>query len=140
MNEQDQLANKIALKIIADDLFGQWLGVELVAIKEGYSKILLRIKPEMINAIGIAHGGIVFSLADTALALACNGRNKASVTLESAINFIKPVYENDTITAETTEIHNGQSTGLYQITITNQAGSKVAVFKGTCFRTGKAIV
>ncbi|MCX6336086.1 MAG: hotdog fold thioesterase [Bacteroidetes bacterium] len=140
MNEQDQLANKIALKIIADDLFGQWLGVELVAIKEGYSKILLRIRPEMINAIGIAHGGIVFSLADTALALACNGRNKASVTLESAINFIKPVYENDTITAETTEIHNGQSTGLYQITITNQAGSKVAVFKGTCFRTGKAIV
>lgn len=140
MNEQDQLANTIALKIIADDLFGQWLGVELVAIKEGYSKILLRIKPEMINAIGIAHGGIVFSLADTALALACNGRNKASVTLESAINFIKPVYENDTITAETTEIHNGQSTGLYQITITNQAGSKVAVFKGTCFRTGKAIV
>ena len=140
MNEQNQLANKIALKIIADDLFGQWLGVELVAIKEGYSKILLRIRPEMINAIGIAHGGIVFSLADTALALACNGRNKASVTLESAINFIKPVYENDTITAETTEIHNGQSTGLYQITITNQAGSKVAVFKGTCFRTGKAIV
>ena len=140
MNEQDQLANKIALKIIADDLFSQWLDVEIIAIKEGYSKILLRIKPEMINAIGIAHGGIVFSLADTALALACNGRNKASVTLESAINFIKPVYENDTITAETTEIHNGQSTGLYQITITNQAGSKVAVFKGTCFRTGKAIV
>jgi len=140
MNEQDQLANTIALKIIADDLFSQWLGIELVAIKEGYSKILLRIRPEMINAIGIAHGGIVFSLADTALALACNGRNKASVTLESAINFIKPVHENDTITAETTEIHNGQSTGLYQITITNQAGSKVAVFKGTCFRTGKSIV
>ncbi|MEI6584986.1 MAG: hotdog fold thioesterase [Sediminibacterium sp.] len=140
MNEQDQLANTIALKIIADDLFSQWLGVEIVAIKEGYSKILLRIRPEMINAIGIAHGGIVFSLADTALALACNGRNKASVTLESAINFIKPVYENDTITAETTEIHNGQSTGLYQITITNQTAEKVAVFKGTCFRTGKAIV
>ena len=140
MNEQDQLANTIALKIIADDLFSQWLGIELVAIKEGYSKILLRIRPEMINAIGMAHGGIVFSLADTALALACNGRNKASVTLESAINFIKPVHENDIISAETTEIHNGQSTGLYQITITNQAGSKVAVFKGTCFRTGKAIV
>ena len=83
---------------------------------------------------------VVFSLADTALALACNGRNKASVTLESAINFIKPVHKNDIITAETTEIHNGQSTGLYQITITNQTAEKVAVFKGTCFRTGKAIV
>jgi acyl-CoA thioesterase len=140
MNEQDQLANTIALKIIADDLFSQWLGVEIIAIKEGYSKILLRIRPEMINAIGIAHGGIVFSLADTALALACNGRNKASVTLESAINFIKPVHKNDIITAETTEIHNGQSTGLYQITLTNQAAEKVAVFKGTCFRTGKFIV
>jgi len=140
MNEQDQLANTIALKIIADDLFSQWLGVEIIAIKEGYSKILLRVRPEMINAIGIAHGGIVFSLADTALALACNGRNKASVTLESTINFIKSVHKNDIITAETTEIHNGQSTGLYQITITNQATEKVAVFKGTCFRTVKSIV
>jgi acyl-CoA thioesterase len=94
----------------------------------------------MINAFGIAHGGIAFSMADSAFAFACNNRNNLSVALDTSINFIKPVHVEDVLIAEATEVHNGKSTGLYQISITNQYNHIVALFKGTCFRTNKKLV
>ena len=126
--------------MMRDDLFSQWLGIEVIEIKEGYSKIKMTIRNEMMNGLGIVHGGIAFSLADSAFAFACNNRNVLSVALDTAINFLKPVHVGDVLTAETKELHNGKSTGLYQITITNQNGHVVAVFKGTCFRTNKSLV
>lgn len=94
----------------------------------------------MINGFGIVHGGIAFSLADSAFAFACNNRNNLSVALDTAINFTKPVHVNDELIAEAKEIHNGTSTGLYHISIINQNGHLVAIFKGTCFRTGKNLI
>lgn len=94
----------------------------------------------MINGFGIVHGGIAFSLADSAFAFACNNRNVLSVALDTAINFLKPVHVGDELVAEAKELHNGKSTGLYHIAITNQHGHIVAVFKGTCFRTNKKLV
>ena len=122
------------------DLFSQWLGIEVLEIKEGYSHIQMKVRPEMINGFGIVHGGIAFSLADSAFAFACNNRNNLSVALDTSINFIKPVQVGDVLTATAQEIHNGRSTGLYQITIANQHEQQVAVFKGTCFRTGKPLI
>ena len=119
------------------DLFSQWLGIEVLEIKEGYSKITMTVRKEMINGFGIVHGGIAFSLADSAFAFACNNRNVLSVALDTSINFIKPVHVGDVLIAESKEIHNGKSTGLYHITITNQKEHIVAVFKGTCYRTDK---
>ena len=122
------------------DLFSQWLGIEVIEITEGYSKIKMTIRKEMINGLGIVHGGITFSLADSAFAFACNSRNILSVALDTAINFIKAVHIGDELTAEAKELHNGKSTGLYQINITNQKNELVALFKGTCFRTTKNLV
>ena len=122
------------------DLFSQWLGIEVLEVKEGYSKIKMTVRSEMINGFGIVHGGIAFSLADSAFAFACNNRNVLSVALDTAINFLKPVHVEDLLTAEAKELHNGKSTGLYHITITNQHEHVVAVFKGTCFRTNKKLV
>jgi acyl-CoA thioesterase len=122
------------------DLFSQWLGIEVLKIEEGYSKIKMLIRPEMVNGFGIAHGGVAFSLADSAFAFACNNRNNLSVALDTAINFTKAVNVGDTLVAEAKEIHNGRSTGLYLITITNQHNELVAHFKGNCFRTGKVHV
>ncbi|MFN8250960.1 MAG: hydroxyphenylacetyl-CoA thioesterase PaaI [Ferruginibacter sp.] len=122
------------------DLFSQWLGIEVLEIKEGYSKIKMTVRPEMINGFGIVHGGVAFSLADSAFAFACNNRNVLSVALDTSINFLKPVHVGDVLTAEAKELHNGKSTGLYHITITNQNEHVVAVFKGTCYRTRKALV
>ena len=122
------------------DLFSQWLGIRVLEVKEGYSRIEMDVRPEMINGFGIVHGGIAFSLADSAFAFACNNRNVLSVALDTSINFTKPVHVGDRLTAEASELHNGRSTGLYHINIRNQNGHTVALFKGTCFRTNKPLI
>ena len=126
--------------MMENDRFSQWLGIEVLDIKEGYSKIRMTVREEMINGFGIVHGGIAFSLGDSAFAFACNNRNNLSVALDTAINFLKPVHVGDILTAEAKELHNGRSTGLYQISIYNQNDHLVAQFKGTCYRTGKKLV
>lgn len=133
-------SHQVVSHMMQHDLFSQWLGVELLEVKEGYSKIKMTVRPEMINGFGIVHGGIAFSLADSAFAFACNNRNVLSVALDTAINFLKPVQVGDTLIAEAKELHNGKSTGLYHISISNQRDHVVAVFKGTCFRTDKKII
>jgi len=136
----DEKAKQVVDKMMKDDLFSQWLGIEVLDIKQGYSKIKMTVRKEMINGFGIVHGGIAFSLADSAFAFACNNRNNLSVALDTAINFTKPVHVGDELIAEAKEIHNGKSTGLYHISISNQKSHIVAFFKGTCFRTGKPLV
>ncbi|HCY88784.1 MAG TPA: hydroxyphenylacetyl-CoA thioesterase PaaI [Chitinophagaceae bacterium] len=126
--------------MMENDLFSQWLGIEVLEVREGYSRIRMTVRKEMINGFGIVHGGIAFSLADSAFAFACNNRNVLSVALDTAINFIKPVHVGDVLTAEAREIHNGKSTGLYHIHISNQHDHEVAIFKGTCFRTNKNLI
>ena len=140
MTEQDKFANKIVEHMMQLDQFSQWLGITVLEIKEGYSKIQMTIRKEMLNGFGIVHGGLPFSLADSAFAFACNNRNNLSVALDTSINFVKPTKVGDIITAEAKEIHNGRSTGLYHINLTNQKNEIVAHFKGTCFRTGKTLV
>ncbi len=139
-SEKDKQAGEVVAHMMQNDLFSQWLGIEVLAVKEGYSKIKMTVRKEMINGFGIVHGGIAFSLADSAFAFACNNRNTLSVALDTAINFIKPVHIDDVLTAEAKELHNGKSTGLYHITISNQKEHIVAVFKGTCFRTDKKLI
>ena len=126
--------------MMQQDRFSQWLGIEVLEIKEGFSKIKMTIREEMVNGFGIVHGGITFSLADSAFAFACNNRNQLLVALDTSINFIKPVHVGDELTAVATEVHNGKSTGLYHIEIFNQKNHIVAQFKGLCFRTDKTLV
>jgi len=140
-NEQnDALAKKVVDHMMENDFFSQWLGIEVIDIKEGYSRIKMTVRAEMINGFGIVHGGVAFSLADSCFAFACNNRNVLSVALDTSINFIKPVMPGDVLTAEAKEIHNGKSTGLYHISISNQRDHVVAIFKGTCFRTNKNLL
>lgn len=136
----DEKAKQVVDKMMRDDLYSQWLGIEVLEVKEGYSKIKMTVRKEMINGFGIVHGGIAFSLGDSCFAFACNNRNNLSVALDTAINFTKPVHVGDELVAEAQEIHNGKSTGLYHISITNQRDHIVAFFKGTCFRTGKPLI
>jgi acyl-CoA thioesterase len=137
---KDQLAKEVVTKMMREDLFSQWLKIEILDTKEGYSKISMTLREEMINGFGVIHGGIAFSLADSAFAFACNNRNNLSLALDTSINFTKTTKPGDTLMAEAKEIHNGKNTGLYFVTITNQNNEQVAVFKGTCFRTGKTLI
>jgi len=131
---------QVVAHMMQNDLFSQWLGIEIIEIKEGYSKIKMTVRKEMINGFGIVHGGVAFSLADSAFAFACNNRNNLSVALDTSINFLKPVHVDDRLTAEAKELHNGRSTGLYHISIYNQNDHLVAQFKGTCYRTNKPLI
>ena len=141
MNElNNQKANDVVAHMMKNDLFSQWLGIEVLLISQGYSKIKMIVREEMINGFGIVHGGIAFSLGDSAFAFACSNRNELSVALDTSINFTKPVHVGDILTAEAKELHNGKSTGLYHITITNQHDHVVALFRGTCFRTNKTLI
>ena len=126
--------------MMENDYFSQWMGVDVLDVKEGYSRIKMIIRKEMVNGFGIVHGGIPFSLADSAFAFACNNRNNLSVALDVTITFTKAVNIGDELTAEGKEVHNGRSTGVYLITVVNQKNEQVALFKGTCFRTGKKLV
>ena len=140
VTEKDLQAGKVVEHILGQDLFSQWLGISVLEIREGYSKITMTVRPEMINGLGIVHGGIAFSLGDSCFAFACNNRNVLSVALDTSINFLKPVYPGDELTAEAKELHNGKGTGLYHITITNQNNHLVALFKGTCYRTNRHLL
>ena len=133
-------AQKVVEHMMDHDAFSQWMGIEVLEISEGYSRIRMTIRKEMVNGFGIVHGGIPFSLADSAFAFACNNRNNLSVALDVTITFTKAVNVGDDLTAEAKEVHNGRSTGVYLITVTNQNNEQVALFKGTCFRTGKTLV
>lgn len=140
MTEEDILAKKVVAKMVQNDKFSQWLGIEVLEVREGYSRIRMTVREEMINGFGIVHGGIAFSLADSAFAFACNNRNNLSVAMDTSINFIKAVHVGYELTAEAKELHNGRSTGLYHITIMNQMQEEIAFFKGTCFRTAKTLL
>ena len=136
----DALANSVVSHMMENDYFSQWMQVKVLEVKEGYSRISMIVRKEMVNGFGIVHGGLPFSLADSAFAFACNNRNNLSVALDVTITFTKAVNIGDELTAEAKEFHNGKSTGVYLITVTNQKKEQVAFFKGTCFRTGKPLV
>ena len=138
--EKNQLAKNVVNHMMEHDLFSQWLGIEIIEITEGYSRIRMTVRKEMINGFGIVHGGIAFSLADSAFAFACNNRNVLSVALDTSINFLKPVNVGDVLIAEAKEVHNGRTTGLYHIRIINQHNQEVAIFKGLCYRTDKTLL
>ena len=131
---------QVVAHMMENDFFSQWLGIEVLEIKEGYSRIRMTVRQEMVNGFGIVHGGVPFSFADSAFAFACNNRNVLSVALDTSINFIKPVHVGDILTAEAKEMHNGKSTGLYHIAIFNQHDHLVAQFKGLCYRTDKKLI
>lgn len=133
-------ASEVVNHMVREDAFSKWLGIQILEVREGYAKTQMNVRDEMINGLGVAHGGVAFSLADSTFAFACNNRNKLSLALDTSINFLKPVMPGDRLIAEAVEIHNGKSTGLYQVKISNQNDHLVALFKGVCARTGNTVI
>lgn len=123
--------------MMKEDSFSQWLGVEIEKIDFGVCKLRSKVTFEMLNGFRIAHGGISYSLADSALAFASNSRGVQCVSIETSISHVKKISEGDIISAEAKEIYRGRTTGIYDITVKNQHGQIVALFKGTVFITDK---
>ena len=126
--------------LLENDKFSAWLGIEVLEVGPGSCKISMTVRDEMMNGFNIAHGGIAFSFADSALAIASNGYNKLSVALETSMSFTKPVKSGDKLTATATEVSLTNKIGVYNILITNQDSQTVGLFKGTVYRTSKTLL
>lgn len=116
------------------DLFSQWLGIERLEEREGFCKLKMKIRKEMGNGFGIAHGGIAYSLADSALAFASNSHGRQAVSIEISISHIKPLTTGDVIIATAEEKNLSTRIGIYEVKIEKHNGELVALFKGTVFR------
>ena len=128
---------KIVNKMFDQDAFSQFLGIEIVDVSEGYCQLKMKVREEMLNGFQIAHGGISYSLADTALAFASNTYGKKCVSMETSISHTEGVQAGDILTAKTEELSHTEKIGLYLITISNQDNKEIAYFKGTVYRTSK---
>jgi len=127
-------ALEIFHKMYENDPFSKWLGAELVFIGDGTCTLRMTVRAEMLNGFGVAHGGISFSLADSAFAFACNSRGRHTVSIHCTVEHVAPVFEDDVLTAEAREENLGKSISNYAITVTKQDGSAVAFFRGVAFR------
>jgi acyl-CoA thioesterase len=129
------LSEKIITKMLAEDRFSEWLGIQKILVEPGHCIIKMKVRKEMTNGFGTAHGGIAFSFADSALAFASNVHGRISVALECSISFAVPVKEGDELTCEAKQLSLTNKTGTYHIVISNQRNEDVAFFKGTVYRT-----
>lgn len=119
------------------DAFSQWLGIEIVELDAGKAVLTLSIRPDMTNGFQIAHGGIAYSLADSALAFAANAHGRKSLSVETSISHTLPIHLHDLITATATEESLTNKIGVYRVLLTNQHQQTVAVFKGVVYRTAQ---
>lgn len=134
MNKQE-LAEKVVAKMMGDDAFSRWLGIEVKEISPGHAKLEMSVRPEMLNGFGVAHGGIAYSLADSALAFASNSHGRVALALENNISYTRKVEDGDTLTATAEELSLGNRIAVYRILVTRQDEKTVAIFRGTVFRT-----
>lgn len=123
--------------MLENDAFSQWLGIELLEVDEGSCKLQCRLTEEMLNGYKIAHGGILFSIADSAIAFASASYGRIAVAIDHSISFTKKTVSGDVLLAEAETISMGFKTGVIQVKITNQQEELVAVVKGTVYRTSK---
>ncbi len=131
------LATRVIDRMMENDRFSQWLGIERLDEGPGHCTLRMRVRREMLNGFGIAHGGISYSLADSALAFASNSHGRHAVSIETSISHVQPVREGDVLTARAVEEHLSHRIGLYRVVVTNQDDRQVALFKGTVYRTSR---
>jgi acyl-CoA thioesterase len=129
------LPNRIVSEMMRNDFFSQWLGIVVESVSEGNCRLKMVVRKEMANGFGIAHGGIAFSLADSALAFASNSRNRKSLVIETSVSFTNPVKVGDELSASASELNLTKRTGVYQVQVMNRVtGKTVAHFKGVVIR------
>lgn len=123
-------ARRSAQAMWADDRASQAMGMALTAVGPGHATATMTVRDDMANGHGIAHGGYIFALADTAFAFACNSYNALVVAQSNAITYLTPGRVGEVLTATCTEAHRAGRSGVYDVTVTGEDGRKVALFRG----------
>lgn len=128
--EAHAIAARAAASMYATDRCSQWLGMTLEEVRPGYARMRMAVRSEFLNGLGICHGGLVFTLADSTFAFACNSHNVPTVAAGCSIEFLAPVEGGDVLTAEASEEALVGRHGIYDIRVTNRDGKLVAAFRG----------
>ena len=134
------LANRVAHEMLAGEGTGPAWGIRIEEAREDYARISMVVRADMLNSHGIAHGGMIFALADTAFAYVCNGANQASVAAQASIIFLDKVREGETLIAEATEVAREGRAGVTRVAVTAGDGRKVAEFTGYSRTLGGPVV
>ncbi len=132
-----KLAEKVVSTMYDKDCFSQWLGIERLEVDAGKCTLRMKVRKDMLNGFQIAHGGISYSLADSALAFASNSHGRKAVSIETSISHTVSLVEGDEIIAAAKEISLSNKIGIYDISVKKSDGTVVALFKGTVYRTSK---
>jgi acyl-CoA thioesterase len=147
MNDEQQsspqaqvLAEKVARALFTNDKTSQALGIRIIVVRPGHARLAMVVRGDMVNGHRICHGGMVFTLADTAFAFACNSYNENTVAAAASIDFLAASYEGDELTAAATELWRTRRNGIYEITVTNQKGAQIAFFRGRSYRIDGHVV
>lgn len=138
-NEPQARAERLVGDMLRRDSFSAWLGIELLELAPGRCRARMRVREEMLNGFGVAHGGIAFSLADSAFAFASNTHGTVTVAVENSIGYPAPVRRGDTLTATAEEESAGRRLGYYRVIVRNQDEVTVAIFRGTAYRTSREL-
>ena len=126
----DELARKVAEHLLSREGTGKAWNIEIEEVREGYARIAMTVRADMLNGHAIAHGGMIFALADTAFAYACNSRNVSTVAQQASIVFLAQAREGERLVAEAKELDVVGRTGVYQVEVRNRAGEIIASFQG----------
>jgi acyl-CoA thioesterase len=129
------LAERVVAGMMAKDEFSKWLGITVVDVRPRRATVRATVRPEMVNGFGVAHGGIAFSLADSALAFASNTHGKITMSIDNAITYPRAVHVGDVLTATAKSDSESNRLGFYRVTVRNQRDDIVALFRGTVYKT-----
>ena len=121
--------------MLGRDAFSRWLGISLVSVEDGACTLSMTVRDDMLNGFGVAHGGIVFSLADSAMAFACNTGARVTVAVDNSISYPAAVRAGDDLVAEAREESSTSRLGFYAVTVRRRDDEVVALFRGTVYRT-----
>lgn len=135
MSDEQQLAERVVNGMVAKDAFSEWLGIEVLEIAPRRSVVQMQVRQEMVNGFGVSHGGIVYSLADSALAFACNTHGRVTVAIENSISYPQPVAVGDVLTAIADEDSATKKLGFYRVVVRNQKDVIVSTLRGTVYKT-----
>lgn len=140
MNEVDALARRVAEALLSKEGTGPAWGIIIDDAREGYALVRMTVREEMLNGHRIAHGGMIFALADTAFAYACNSRNESTVAQNATISFLAPAAVGDTLIAEAQETARSGRSGVYQVSVKAGDGRVIAEFTGLSRTIGGAVI
>jgi len=138
--DAEQIAQACADTMWANDRASAALGIELVEVSVGRTVVAMIVREDMVNSHDICHGGLIFTLADSAFAYACNSENQNTVAAGARVEFLAPGRLGDRLTAVAEQVSQGGRTGIYDVSVSNQLGKTVALFRGNSHRIGGAVV